>query len=445
VASRAAHRDEWPVRIGTAVVPQCSGMSPDGITAALLGCRTPHVHRYGRIGSIPKDSARPSEYDSQRGTMTWSPEAGWPTAEKLGFGNHVRPQTGITDHGCPAPALRKRPGVNRSSRPLVAVLAGLFAVSALAACETSERGPEAPTKQTVAPVHHNTVVRVDAQSGRVEAVIPVGPDPLLLTVASGRVWTLNLGDGTLSRVAPVTNAATTVRIGEAVGFASNGPDLWVAVDGNRLVRIDGGTGTQETSLRLGRRQLFALRDAGFPAIGHGSIWLTVPVLGRSDFANTLWRLDPKTGRVITRIEIGPDPLPPLIDGRYIWIVSLHGLSRIDVRTQEVRIVVPSARPGVGPWGVAAGAGSVWMGQSYGEVWRLDPPTGRPEAKVPVDGPVRGVAFGGGFVWVTTEASLLSIDPATNEVARTIPLTNPEPDLGPIGVAYLDGSVWVSVE
>jgi len=324
----------------------------------------------------------------------------------------------------------------------------LFVTAAvLSSCVGSDTGPgvRATEPDRRLRVGHNTVVRVDSASGRVEAVVPVGPDPLLLTTTLDQVWTLNLGDGTLSRVDPVTNAATTVRIGEAVGFASNGPDLWVAVDGNRLVRIDGGTGTQETSLRLGRRQLFALRDAGFPAIGHGSIWLTVPVLGRSDLPNILWRLDPKTGRVITRIRIGPDPLPPLIDGRYIWIVSLDGLSRIDVRTQEVRMVVPSAGPGVGPWGVAAGAGSVWMGQQYGEVWRIDPETTRPTAKIPVDGPPRGLAIGGGLLWVTTETALLSIDPATNEVARMVPLTTQIMDEGPIGVAYLDGSVWVSVE
>ena len=60
---------------------------------------------------------------------------------------------------------------------------------------------------SIGPVGHGTIVRVDAQSGSVEAVIPVGPDPLLLTVASGRVWTLNLGDGSLTQVDPGTNEA----------------------------------------------------------------------------------------------------------------------------------------------------------------------------------------------------------------------------------------------
>ena len=86
-----------------------------------------------------------------------------------------------------------------------------------------------------------------------------------------------------------------------------------------------------------------------------------------------------------------------------------------------------------------------MGLQYGEVWRLDPATGRPQAKIPVGDPVRGIAFGGQTAWVTTESSLLSIDLATNEITMRTHLIDPVPDLGPIGVAYLDGSAWVSVE
>jgi len=287
-------------------------------------------------------------------------------------------------------------------------------------------------------------VRVDAQSGRVKAVIPVGHDPFFLTFASGRVWILNLGDGTLSQVDPATNEASTVRPGEVVGFTSDGRDLWIAVDGNTLARIDGVTGRQERSIRLASRPLFALRDAGFLAVGRRSIWLTVPTLGEQMGPQELWQIDPDTGRVLDRYPLGPDPTPPLLDGPYVWSISFNGLSRIDLRSGKTRPVVPSGGPG-GPWGVASGGGSIWMGQQYGEVWRLDLPTGRAEAKIPVDGPVRGLAFGGGLAWVTTETSLLSIDPATDEVTRRIPLIDPLPDLGPIGVAYLDGSVWVSVE
>jgi DNA-binding beta-propeller fold protein YncE len=328
------------------------------------------------------------------------------------------------------------------TRTRAVALAGLFACS-IPACEASGDGRETP-KTVTRPIGRSTVIRVDAQSGSVEAVVPVGPDPLLLTVASGRVWTLNLGDGSLSEVDPATNEARTVRPGEVVGFTSDGRDLWIAVDGNTVARIDGATGEEKTSIRLANRPLFALRDAGFVAVGMGSIWVTVPTLGERMGPQELWRIDPDTGGVVERHRLGPDPTSPLVDGPYVWSISFDGLSRIDPRSGKTRLVVPSGGPG-GPWGVTAGGGWIWMGQQVGEVWRLDPATGQPEAKIPVGDPVRGVGFGGQLVWVTTETSLLAIDPATDRVIQRTRLIDPIPDLGPIGVAYLDGSVWVSVE
>jgi len=56
-----------------------------------------------------------------------------------------------------------------------------------------------------------------------------------------------------------------------------------------------------------------------------------------------------------------------------------------------------------------------------------------------------MVFGSGRVWVTTETGLISIDPATNEVSQTIELIERTPEEGPSDVAYVDGSIWVSVE
>jgi hypothetical protein len=55
---------------------------------------------------------------------------------------------------------------------MCAALAGLFACLVLAACEASEGGPETSRSVSSAPVDHSTIVRIDAQSGSVDAVIP---------------------------------------------------------------------------------------------------------------------------------------------------------------------------------------------------------------------------------------------------------------------------------
>jgi DNA-binding beta-propeller fold protein YncE len=267
-----------------------------------------------------------------------------------------------------------------------------------------------------------------------------------MDVASGSVWTLNLGDGTVSRVDPATNQATTASTGVVVGMTSDGEDLWMAVDGSTLVRIDGATGEERASVQLGAQPLFALRDAGFLAVGDDAIWLTVPRLGREEAPQMLWRIDPATGHVIAKIRLGPNPLTPVSDGGYLWIITMTGargeMHRVDMRSDRVTEV----QVGDQPWGLAVGAGSLWVGhQSDLQVWRLDRRTGETVAKVQISDAARGVGYGGGLVWVTTETGLISIDPSTNEVIRTIDLIARTLEKGPTDVAYLAGSVWVTVE
>ena len=152
---------------------------------------------------------------------------------------------------------------------------------------SSSDAPGPSTNEGATPdqiARHATAVRVDAATGDVMAVVPVGPDPLLLGVASGRIWTLNLGDGTLSLVDPLSNEARTVRRGEVVGIASDTRDLWLAREGNVVSRLDGKTGREEVAFELGSKPLFALRDAGFLGVGPASVWLTVPPTRRPRWA-----------------------------------------------------------------------------------------------------------------------------------------------------------------
>lgn len=289
------------------------------------------------------------------------------------------------------------------------------------------------------------VVQVDAATGKVRRVVRVGPDPLVLRLAGGRVWTLNLGDGTLSRIDPDRRRSAVVSPGEAVGFASVGKDLWVAARGNRLLRMSGTSGRVLEALRVARQSVFAPRDAGWVAVAHGSLWLTVPHPRASSAPHTMWRIDPETGRAVAKVPLPPNPLTPLAAGRYLWVVALDGgdtITRVDTRSNRARAV----RVGQRPIAVTTGAGSLWVGlEGEDAVVRADPVTGRAIARIPVRGTVRGIGFGGRRLWVTTDASLLAIDPAGNKVVRTVRLSTQSRGGGPIGVAYLDGSVWVSVE
>ena len=119
----------------------------------------------------------------------------------------------------------------------------------------------------------------------------------------------------------------------------------------------------------------------------------------------------------------------------------RSVTRIDQRSGKTTDV-PA---GPLPLALAAGAGSLWLGDASGEVWRIDPETLKVMAKIVVGGRLRGTGFGGGLVWVTTETGLLAIDPSTNQLSMSVALGNFERDTGPTDIGYLGGSVWVSVE
>ena len=319
------------------------------------------------------------------------------------------------------------------------------------ACDSSsDRGSNGPQSRTrtVNPsrerqVEHATVVRLDPATGRIEALVPVGPDPLLLSVASGRIWTMNFGDGTLSVIDPSSNQGQTVRVGEVVGMTSDSRDVWVAHDDNMVSRLDGATGRKEASVVVGSNPLFEPRNAGFLAVGPDSVWLTVPQLGDPTAPHSLWSLNPETGNVLRRLPLGSDVLPPLIDGRYLWIIAMGEMTatRIDQRSGDAT-AVPA---GPLPLALAAGAGSLWLGHESGEVRQVEPDTLKVTATIETHERLRGTSFGAGMLWVATETGLLAIDPDTDRVALSIRLGDFERDTGPTGIGYLAGSVWVSVE
>jgi len=290
----------------------------------------------------------------------------------------------------------------------------------------------------------NTVVRVDAATGSVEAVVDVGEDPLLLVVSSGRVWVLNVADGTVSMVDPDSNTERRIALREAVGITGEGDGVWVAYGGNRLARLNGRSGAVESTLRVGSSRLFALRDSGALAFARGSLWLTVPVLGQNERVQRLFRIDPHSGRVTARIPINKDPAAPLVAGRYLWLLDRvdYTVMRVDTATLRSR----STPVGTLPFGAAAGAGSIWIAHDFERaVWRLDPQSLGVQARIALGERVRGVAFGRGLVWVTTETSLRGIDPRTNRVVQRVVLSVKRHSDGPIGVGVLGSSLWVSVE
>jgi virginiamycin B lyase len=114
------------------------------------------------------------------------------------------------------------------------------------------------------------VTVVDAGSGAVLATARSGPNPRFLTAGAGAVWTLNQGDGSLTRIDARTRAATkTIALrtpGHGGDIAFGAGMVWTTMDQVPLSVVDAATGAV----------LCQWTGPGGDSlgIGHGGIWLT---------------------------------------------------------------------------------------------------------------------------------------------------------------------------
>jgi len=174
--------------------------------------------------------------------------------------------------------------------------------------------------------------------------------------------------------------------------------------------------------------------------GFGSIWVS------NGPSRSVTRIDPTTDKVIAKINLD-DPASVLaVSADAIWVTSFDGVSvtRIDPVTN---LVVGTVDPGgSGPVGIAVFDGYVWVanhkGNPTGSVAKIDP------AKMKVvdlihlgsasDSGPQWIAVGAGSLWVgvVNISAVVRIDPITDTVVATIPVSS---DCGEI--AANDHDVW----
>ena len=108
-------------------------------------------------------------------------------------------------------------------------------------------------------------------------------------------------------------------------------------------------------------------------------------------------------------------------------------------------------------GIAVGGGAVWVSNTLRHtVTRVDPETNAVAATIPISDPVTDlfhgptdVAFGHGTLWVLDGAFRCScahrIDPSTNRIVASIPLGVPTfGRIAPLGIVATSDAVWVAI-
>jgi YVTN family beta-propeller protein len=214
-------------------------------------------------------------------------------------------------------------------------------------------------------------------------------------------------------------------IAAAVVELARGPSLLRSVPINSLALIDARTDRLEGGIAVGARPTAV-------AVGDGSVWV-------ANFdEQTLSRLDPVTGKELTRIPAGGAPTGLAVGGGAVWVT--HGfagtVSRIDPGLNRITETLPL---GSGVGDVAVGANAVWIVNGIeGTVLRLDPATGALVQTIAVGGSPTGVAADARSLWVADGRSVVKVDVATNRVVARIALRHQA-----TRVAVGGGAVWVS--
>lgn len=204
------------------------------------------------------------------------------------------------------------------------------------------------------------VVRIALGSGRRQR-LAVGRGAFDVLLAGGSIWATSFDVGTVARMDPASGALRRVFRGgvNPAGLAACGGLVWVGHgrSATALTSIDPATN------RL-RHVPVGAASPGWPHCIGGTLWVTTP--------DSVLRLDARTGKVLSRLEIGetlahaaagPDGLIWVTDKQHSVVHRVH---------PNGRSVVDSFPAGPGAFALTPAGGSMWVTSFAGtDVRRYD--------------------------------------------------------------------------
>jgi YVTN family beta-propeller protein len=305
-------------------------------------------------------------------------------------------------------------GLGRRAAVLILVVALVVLAGAVTAAVVLLRGGQGATSSRRGPVIvPNTVVRISAETGNIEAVVPVGAAPVAVAAGGGLVWVVSSRDGTLSEIDPATDRVqATIPLPGSGPTGQGGPGLafgndtaWLVndVDGT-VTRIDPDTNAAPIPVGEGPSSVVVAEDAA---------WVPSRVDG--------WvaRVDVGTNQVTRHKQVGSTPsgVAAAPDGSMVWVVNHQDktVTQLDGRSRQV---IRRIKLLVAPDQAAFADGAVWVTSSAeNTVLRIDSRTGKIRSKIRVGWGPTAIAYGASRIWITnTKAGWLSsINPATMQV------------------------------
>jgi virginiamycin B lyase len=185
----------------------------------------------------------------------------------------------------------------------------------------------------VANCKDSNLYRIDAQTAKIQAIIPTGiANPLgelNVVEGAGSIWVPSDGAGKIARIDPATNSAVaSISVAPGSFYLSFGFDaLWAASStAQSLQKIDPQTNAVTQSVATGKQP-------GFIVAGEGAVWV------QEQGDGTLARIDPHTVIVSGRVKVGKVLMYGDIDagGGKIWLRTTEDqtFAVIDPHTLEI--------------------------------------------------------------------------------------------------------------
>lgn len=226
------------------------------------------------------------------------------------------------------------------------------------------------------------------------------------------LWVPNCGDNTLVRL-DARSGKLTATIGTGTGtaaraLAANANSVWLlADDKTTLSRIDPEQNAIVSELRLPAR-CNSLQAAD------SALWITCPDEGR------LLRVDPKTNLVAQRIEIA-EPVAQAFGEGSLWVLSRKEgkVIRLDPKTNKVTETIETGIPNANG-SLAFGEGSLWLSTAGFPITRINPATNKVSQQFAAPAGHGDLYTGAAALWIfdQNKSLLKRFDP--KRIAATLP-------------------------
>jgi class 3 adenylate cyclase/streptogramin lyase len=323
------------------------------------------------------------------------------------------------------------------------------------------RGGPAQGNHAAIPPH--ALLLLDTESGNVLASLAIGdpqpppplgagggrypgPGPRAVAAGEGSIWVTNGGGDSVLRIDPLRRVGEPIRISGGPNDVVVGPDaVWVTTTDGNLWRIDPGT-NQATTTDISE---VARIPMGIAVDERGLVYITA--LGcqicPQDFIATLTKVDPSTGSVIAIPVPAHYPTSSVIatDGS-LWLTAGSEVWRLDPATGKVLTKV-RIEEGLGDLAADPSGSSIWVttissGGRVGRAIQIDASTGHIIGGQPIGCCPGAIAIGEGYVWVTNsiDGTIQRISLVTGDVAPPISVGK-----GVDGIAVGLGGVWVTID